>query len=275
LLLSLYTRIICAPFGRLVHVLVACGFGVAVALAVLTIADWNLPPAIRTHLWPIAAICVFATAVPLSLFSATLIVRLDRLSVRLSALAATDTLTNTLNRRGFVERTLARLRACDPPQAGHHVIMLDIDHFKTINDNFGHIVGDEALRLVAETTRCSVRASDPVGRLGGEEFVIAQVDGDAKQARRSAERIRRNIESLSFIHNGQRVPLSASVGVARVHGKTLRALNDALNRADDALYRAKKQGRNRVVADWDQRADPAAMALAGGAVPLRRVGGRH
>lgn len=273
MLLSFYTRLICAPYGRLVHMLVATSFAVLVVCGVLTIADWHLAPTVWSSLWPIATICVITTAVPLSLFSASLIVRLDRLSVQLLTLAATDTLTGALNRRGFVEQTIRGLGACRDPGASHFVTMLDIDHFKTINDSFGHAIGDQALRLVAGATRDCVGRADLVGRLGGEEFVIAHERSGAQCALQHAEHLRRTIDAIQFVHNERQVPLTASVGVAQVRGNTRWALDDALNRADNALYRAKRQGRNRVVADWEYRCDKAAIPLPRRTIPLRQANG--
>ena len=127
--------------------------------------------------------------------------------------------------------------------------MIDIDHFKHFNDEYGHLVGDVVLKQVAQTLRKNVREVDFVGRYGGEEFGVGLIETDASTALLVAQRIRRAVQEAVYLAYEERLKVNVSVGCATVpasHG-TLRALVDA---ADTALYQAKRLGRNRVcVAD--------------------------
>ncbi|MCZ8235279.1 MAG: diguanylate cyclase [Inhella sp.] len=159
--------------------------------------------------------------------------------------AATDPLTGLSNRRGF-DRALAleweRQRRRGSSLA---VLVIDIDHFKQINDQHGHAVGDTALRHLGQVLRQHLRPYDLSGRLGGEEFCVVSADTDLEGARRSAERLRQ--ASLVYGHdaNGQPLGLTLSIGVAVVQADD-QSPHDAIRRADAALYRAKQNGRNRV-----------------------------
>jgi len=159
--------------------------------------------------------------------------------------AATDPLTGLSNRRGF-DRALAleweRQRRRGSSLA---VLVIDIDHFKQINDQHGHAVGDTALRHLGQVLRQHLRPYDLSGRLGGEEFCVVSADTDLEGARRSAERLRQ--ASLVYGHdaNGQPLSLTLSIGVSVVQAND-QSPHDAIRRADAALYRAKQNGRNRV-----------------------------
>lgn len=128
--------------------------------------------------------------------------------------------------------------------------MLDIDHFKSINDEYGHDAGDDVLREFATRLRKSIRGIDLACRYGGEEFVVVMPDTDLTVAAKVAERLRRRIASEPFlIHNaGRSIEVTISIGIS-----ALANVDDTpaklLKRGDEALYRAKRDGRNRVVAD--------------------------
>ena len=158
-------------------------------------------------------------------------------------LAVTDTLTGVWNRRHGTELLSADLSARRP---GHalSLLMLDIDHFKAINDTFGHQAGDHALIEVASRLRRSLRGNDMVARWGGEEFVVLLRDCALPDALRLAEDIRAAIGEVPF---GALGSLTVSVGAAQVGADE--DLTSWLGRADQALYRAKRAGRNEVVAD--------------------------
>jgi diguanylate cyclase (GGDEF)-like protein/PAS domain S-box-containing protein len=168
------------------------------------------------------------------------------LRLQLEQQATRDDLTGTFNRRHFLvtaEQEIRRAR-----RSGHSfcVAMLDIDHFKTINDTFGHAMGDLALQEMAAACSKSLRDADFIGRLGGEEFAIALIDTELRQGLLVAERIRCKIERLSIVDDGgEPVPLRVSVGVAEL-ATPEGSLEDVLALADQALYRAKNGGRNRV-----------------------------
>lgn len=155
---------------------------------------------------------------------------------------AIDELTGVLNRRGL-EEALAATRG----RGGEHaVIVVDIDHFKRINDSEGHDAGDQVLRRVAAVLAQNVRANDMLGRWGGEEFVIVCLDCNAEGAAGVAEKIRQRIEASSFAAR-QRTAVTASLGVSTL--KEGEGFDEAFRRADAAMYLAKSTGRNRVVVD--------------------------
>ena len=162
-------------------------------------------------------------------------------------MAVTDGLTGLHNRR-YLERHLATLvRQAIARGKALSVLVLDIDHFKVINDGHGHAAGDEVLREFSRRVRKAVRGIDLACRLGGEEFVVAMPDTDAALAMLVGERLRQKIASEPFgLPEGGSLPVTVSIGISSLIGAedTPQAL---LNRADSALYRAKRDGRNRVV----------------------------
>jgi len=163
---------------------------------------------------------------------------------RLHKLAAQDELTGLLNRRAFLERLNAELTRATRYQHPLAVLLLDLDKFKTINDAFGHHVGDQTLRHVAQIIRGEVRAVDVVARLGGEEFVVAFPETDEAAALTVAERIRTALHRVPVQSVQPRVLVTASIGIALAHPDSLP--NELLQQADHAMYEAKKNGRNRV-----------------------------
>jgi diguanylate cyclase (GGDEF)-like protein len=164
----------------------------------------------------------------------------------LDRLATTDLLTETFNRRRLKEiagHELSRARRFNQPLC---VAMLDLDHFKTINDTFGHSVGDIALQMAAAAIRSRVRSHDHVGRYGGEEFVVVLPGTAQGGAIRLAESVRDAIATVVLETETGPVTLTTSAGVAEWDGAE--TLDEVLARADAALYRAKEAGRNCVVA---------------------------
>ncbi len=164
----------------------------------------------------------------------------------LDFLASRDPLTGCLNRRSFTERFAVLFDASRADGTELSCIMVDLDHFKSVNDNFGHAVGDEVIKLLAEVLKMNTRKDDLVGRYGGEEFCVVLPGMPVDMASRVAERIRLRIkdESTRRYENGPRV--TASIGVASMRDDPTDPGN--LNHlADEALYAAKQNGRNRVV----------------------------
>lgn len=160
--------------------------------------------------------------------------------------ATTDTLTGLLNRRTAllaVEQELARFRRSGSCSV---LLMLDVDHFKHINDTYGHSAGDEALRQLAVTIRKVVREADVVGRIGGEEFTILLPDTPLSGAELVAERLRAEIETLQIQGCGCRFGFTVSIGGAALAEQD-GSVSSLMRRADEALYEAKLAGRNRVV----------------------------
>jgi diguanylate cyclase (GGDEF)-like protein len=165
---------------------------------------------------------------------------------QLERLARTDSLTQIINRRYFFELATAELTRAwrhDRPVA---VLMFDIDHFKQVNDTYGHQAGDEALKLVAAQCQWELRATDIFARYGGEEFICMLVESTPEGAQATAERIRKLIESARPEFEGKVIPITLSIGVAAaapIGSLTLEAL---ITRADQALFEAKGAGRNCV-----------------------------
>lgn len=172
----------------------------------------------------------------------------------LNRLATLDHLTGCANRRHFyalAEAELARSRRYDRPLG---LVILDVDHFKAINDRFGHAAGDEMLRALAETLRDELRELDVLGRIGGEEFAVLLPETPRHESVGSAERLRRCLAALCIEYEGHELTLTASFGVtAREPVDT--NVDSMMRRADRALYEAKAAGRNRTaVADSDRTA---------------------
>lgn len=163
-------------------------------------------------------------------------------------LADHDALTGVLNRRALVRRlheAETQARAQHQPLA---LIFLDMDHFKSVNDRYGHQTGDACLRVVAEAIADELRPPDSLGRYGGEEFVAVLPGTTQRHAMAVAERIRHSIETLPVHARGHTLQTTVSIGVASLLGPA-DTVDELIARADAALYRAKMQGRNNVVAD--------------------------
>lgn len=159
---------------------------------------------------------------------------------RLEALASTDWLTDCLNRRAFTSRVGASLRHAGDSGA---LLVIDADHFKTINDRFGHERGDEVLQLIAGAIRDNVQADDLVGRLGGEEFAVYLSAAGSESLGQAAERIRKAVNALIVTSEGVAQQLSVSIGGA-ISGSGL-GFAELFRIADRRLYEAKHAGRNR------------------------------
>ena len=171
--------------------------------------------------------------------------------MKLAEGALQDALTGLYNRRHMDERLVSELAASQRHGRTLSLLMIDIDHFKRVNDEHGHVAGDEALKMVAFVLRGAVRKEDVIARFGGEEFVVIARETPLDGARALAERIRRAVEKSRFAWQDRELGVTVSVGVTAagaaeaVPGRTEREL---LAAADRALYAAKQQGRNRVVA---------------------------
>lgn len=178
-----------------------------------------------------------------------------RLTSSLDELASTDPLTRLYNRRVFLRWCERELKRSQERELSFSVLLLDLDHFKTVNDRYGHGTGDAVLCAVVEKMQDSVRGIDVLGRWGGEEFVALLPGASADAAVMVAQRVRHNIEkaavqvgSAADANGATTVQVTASVGVATYKGAG-DGIDQMLKRADVALYVAKESGRNRVLAD--------------------------
>ena len=177
-----------------------------------------------------------------------------RLENELLKQATTDGLTGVLNRRHFLQRGMEELERIHRYGGSAVLLLLDIDHFKSINDRFGHSAGDAALREFAAVCRQVLRDSDLLGRVGGEEFAALLVECSLDCGLSIAERLRRIVEAtVVVVSDGLQIRFTVSIGAAECRREdTIMAL---LGRADAAMYQAKAQGRNRIVAAEGEGAD--------------------
>jgi diguanylate cyclase (GGDEF)-like protein len=163
---------------------------------------------------------------------------------RLYESATRDLLTGAANRRRLMEGLEGEVASCERHGVPLSVLILDLDHFKAVNDSVGHLGGDQALKAVASAAQAELRAGDLLGRFGGEEFAVVLRHAGRTEARKAAERIRKRVEGLAVQFEGKPIALTVSVGVATLAAKG--GAQALLAAADAALYRAKREGRNRV-----------------------------
>ncbi|MDL2356857.1 MAG: GGDEF domain-containing protein [Pseudomonadota bacterium] len=163
---------------------------------------------------------------------------------QLARLATTDSLTGLVNRRAFFDRTDSARLLATRLRSPIALMMIDIDHFKRLNDHYGHATGDEALCLFADTARQALRDHDIMGRLGGEEFALVLPCTDLEGALQAAERLRHAVAAAPLPAGGHQYGMTISIGVVVIDPNE--HINSALARADHALYAAKSGGRDRV-----------------------------
>ncbi len=173
--------------------------------------------------------------------------RMRESNERLRVMATRDVLTGVLNARAYYEICDNMIRLANRNGAPYSVLFIDLDHFKHINDTYGHAAGDVVLKSVADCLSRNLRDSDAMGRIGGEEFSVFLPNTDAAGATVLAESIRKAIETLMPSTGAQQLSITASIGVARNHHSDQTML-EIQKLADQAMYRAKAAGRNRVSA---------------------------
>ncbi len=194
----------------------------------------------------------------LELLGANVAIALEnaRLFGEVQELAITDPVTGLFNRRRFLELAGQEFNRSIRYERSLSAIMLDIDHFKVVNDTFGHTIGDQVLIELAKICQTGVRQVDVLARYGGEEFIVLLPETNAQEASVIAERLRANTESTSFTTSAGPLHITISLGVAEVD-KSCESLNELVDRADFAQYASKDAGRNRVTCwspDIKQRA---------------------
>ena len=168
------------------------------------------------------------------------------LNADLERLAMIDPLTAVANRRYFYQRAAIEIGAAQRRRSPLGCLMLDIDFFKSVNDEHGHAAGDQVLKRLAETVAAAIRPYDLLGRLGGEEFAVLLPDTDGTMAAMIAERLRVAISASPALVDGVALPVTVSIGVSVLTSEDT-AIDPLLDRADRALYEAKNAGRDRVV----------------------------
>jgi two-component system chemotaxis response regulator CheY len=174
--------------------------------------------------------------------------RIINLELRILELANTDALTGVLNRRAFMERMEQEIHRSLREDVPVSLILTDIDYFKKVNDRHGHQVGDLVLQRFTERLSESSRPYDFVGRYGGEEFVVCLPGADISQAGSVAERMRKRVEEMRITlpDSSQSIQITDSFGVASLRAGSEETVDLITGRADDTMYRAKREGRNRV-----------------------------
>jgi len=165
---------------------------------------------------------------------------------RLEELSNTDGLTRLYNRRYFMELLELEFQRAQRYEAKLGFVMIDIDHFKNFNDNYGHLIGDRILYEVSRILSESLRVHDIVGRYGGEEFALLMPETGSKGALVVAERYRKRIEDFVLIDDEKELRLTISLGVASYPDSRINSIDDLIRLADNALFQAKNNGRNRV-----------------------------
>ncbi len=175
--------------------------------------------------------------------------RLHDARERLLESARTDVLTGLMNRRAFFERVAEEHERFERSESPYGLMMLDIDHFKKLNDTYGHPEGDRVLRTFARRLERTLRAVDVVARFGGEEFIVLLPESDGEAARTAGERVRQTIAGERFSLETTEVEVTVSVGIAAQSPESPVTPDDLLHRADRAMYRAKRDGRDRVRTD--------------------------
>ena len=178
----------------------------------------------------------------------------QELAAELRRAATTDFLTKLPNRRHFFELVRSHQAAMLRGTARLAVAMMDIDHFKSVNDQYGHDMGDEVLRAVAQKMRTELRETDVLGRLGGEEFAVMMHNVDAQTAADTLDRVRAAVAAETIALGGTSLRVTISIGFA---SEPRKSIEEMLTHADLALYEAKRGGRNRVVHESPEQAQSA------------------
>ncbi|HEY9450769.1 MAG TPA: GGDEF domain-containing protein [Gemmatimonadaceae bacterium] len=193
----------------------------------------------------------------------------NRVRSQLSSLVLTDALSGCLNRRGLEQHLGQEVSRAARNGSELAVIALDVDHFKTVNDTFGHLAGDSVIHEVGELLLESARVGDVVARTGGDEFTLLLPDTNAAGAFRLATRIREEVAGRRFDGISGKIPVTVSIGIVAVRVAEENIIHDLHSRADEALYAAKDAGRNQV-SIWTPNLRAIAVTRAG--IALSKVG---
>lgn len=163
--------------------------------------------------------------------------------------ASRDGLTKAYNKRYFMDQLNTELRYSRRHGVPLSLLMIDLDHFKQVNDTYGHLAGDQVLVALANMVSLSIRSEDVFARYGGEEFVVLSSNCDLDAAGTIAERIRENVANQVVEYSDQKIQITVSIGVASISNPEEKTADELILAADRAMYEAKRGGRNRVVVD--------------------------
>lgn len=221
------------------------GLYAMLSAVVVTALIMEITGKVIPDIYGFSIIVPLVVAPPIGYWIANLIYEITLLGEEVKRIAYVDELTGIANRRAFFEQALDFVAQAKNTDEATSVILIDIDHFKNINDTYGHKTGDALLVLVADTlTRSIGENNGVVGRIGGEEFVVLVMDKNSSDALARADQIRLDIKNAAIEARNEHICVTASIGLA-IH-KPGEELDDTLIRADKALYLAKNAGRDRV-----------------------------
>lgn len=244
-------RLVQADDGAIARALIFFGLVVAAALSLSTlfaviVTSFFGVPAAQSDFMLTTIVIAACVASPMGAIAAQNQYRVDRYQTTLEAMASTDPLTGLLNRRSFknlAEEEIERMRRT---QHGVCIAMFDLDDFKKVNDTYGHAFGDRVLTAVSNISHAALRGPfDRLGRWGGEEFIILLTNVTPEQAESVCERLRKRIAGSDLTFNGTTTRVTASFGVAELRPEE--GLQSCIEKADELLYEAKSNGRDRVV----------------------------
>lgn len=207
---------------------------------------------------PLAGIVPLIVAPALTWYLVGLMLHITRLEGEMRSLASYDALTGLLSRHAFFDRANNYVSLARRDRSVFSVLIADLDHFKSINDQFGHPAGDAVLRLFADVVNSVARRSDLVGRLGGEEFAMILPSTGTPEALEFSERLHDAIQKAVLKHGDKLIEYTASIGVTSFDPESDESLDNLLARADLALYEAKANGRNQTAVFTDRNAQTAA-----------------
>jgi len=196
---------------------------------------------------------------PFAWFLVDLLLRLHRDEQEMRRLASFDSLTGLLSRHAFFDNANNYVSLAKREKKSFSVLIIDLDHFKLINDRYGHPAGDAVLKLFADVVNSVARRSDIIGRLGGEEFAVVLPSTRSSEALEFAERLHHAINQAVLKFNGSAILYSVSIGLAEFDKASGEDIDDLLARADLALYKAKQGGRNQTAA-FDPKLNQAAAS---------------
>lgn len=225
-------------------ILAACLWAYYVGLDVLM---WFVQPLQPISSNALLAVHLFNLTVVFFMFSYLAlfyVITVTRAHKSLARMATTDSLTGLFNRRHMIALTEKELARHNRKPINLTLMLMDIDHFKQINDEYGHDIGDRVLDAVSHLLKCSMREQDFIGRWGGEEFLAILPETDVDQAVAGAERIRQAVQAQAIESDGKKIGVTLSIGITQYRAEE--ALSNAIARADHALYKGKSAGRNRV-----------------------------
>ena len=214
---------------------------IAMIIDPIVVKDYFTPSYFYGALFLIGLAAIIITSVGF------LLLHKERAEAAAKRLSVTDPLTGTFNRRTFLQLGAKEIARTRRSKGSLSLLMLDVDHFKKVNDQFGHQAGDEALKCVVDSLQVCLRREDLLVRYGGEEFCVLLPDVALDHATLLAERARAAVERSGFTFRGKTIPLTISVGVALLVRDSTEDIERLVSRADEALYSAKASGRNRVV----------------------------